>query len=72
MAKRGKRAAKQASGGARLAAAGRVPQLLGWPEEDHDVIREAARVERLHMTQFVQRHALAAAKRILAKSSDSP
>lgn len=64
--------AKQASGGARLVAAGRKPMSLGWLPEDHAAIAAAAREERLPMTAFVIRASLDAARKILSRRVESP
>lgn len=66
------RQARQASGGARLKASGKHPQLLGWDQADWQLIVEAAGLDRRSMTQFVQIAALAAAKKILEKSRNRP
>lgn len=61
---------KQASGGARLKQSGKRPQLLGWSQADAEIIERAAQIEGRPMTQFVQHHALQAAKKILKKSEE--
>ena len=55
------------SGGARLAASGKRPILLGVSAEQHDLLRAAADAESRYVTQFVLHHALAAARKNLAK-----
>ena len=59
---------KQLSGGARLVAAGRHPQTLGWEPGDWAVIEEAARLEFQPVTKFVQRAAIIAARKIIRKN----
>lgn len=56
---------KQASGGARLTAAGKKPMTLGLDPADRDLIERAAAAERMPMTVFVLRAALVAAKKTL-------
>jgi len=60
---------KPKSGGARLAEAGKRPMLLGWTPEDRAIIEQAARLDSRPMATFVQVHALAAAKKIIQKST---
>ena len=59
---------KRPSGGAAIKAAGKSAMLLGWSPGDRALIEAAARIDGRPMTQFVQRAALAAAKKILKKS----
>jgi len=59
---------KQASGGARLRAAGKRAVLLGLTPEQHTKIREAAEIDRRPVTQFLTFHGLAAAEKILKKT----
>jgi len=69
MAKRAKMAAaKQLSGGAKLAAAGRRPMLLGWLPEHREIIQAAAKADGRSMSQFVYHYGLRAAREILAES----
>lgn len=67
-----KKKSAQASGGARLKASGKWPQLLGWPERDRALIEEAAEADGRPLTQFVMHHAREAAKKILEKSANRP
>jgi uncharacterized protein (DUF1778 family) len=62
-----KKKPKQASGGARLTASGKRPMLLGWPQEQAELIQAAALADGRKMTQFVMFHALQAAKKMLEK-----
>lgn len=60
-----KKKTKQASGGARLVASGKIPMTLGLTTEERDLIRQAASAEGRHaMTEFVLHHALEAARKI--------
>jgi uncharacterized protein (DUF1778 family) len=62
---------KQASSAARMQAAGKWLQTLWWRPEAADAIREAADTEGVPYTQFVMRHALAAARKIVKKKENS-
>ena len=62
---------KPASGGARLAAAGRRPMLIGWLPDQREKIQAAATADGRSMTQFVMFHALKSAEKILAESGKS-
>lgn len=57
----------QASGGARLKAAGRHPVLLGLTPEQRAKIQAAAAADNRPVTQFLVHHGLAAAEKILEK-----
>jgi uncharacterized protein (DUF1778 family) len=58
---------KQASGGARLTASGKVPVLLGLRPEQAEALRAAAEKDGRPLTQFLIFHGLAAAEKILKK-----
>lgn len=57
------------SGGARMKAAGKSPILLGVTPEEKQLIQKAADLERRRMTEFLLFHGLAAARKIISKSS---
>lgn len=59
---------RQASGGRRLVASGRRPVTLGILPEDHDLLRQAAEIDRRPLTQFLIYHGLVTARKILEKS----
>lgn len=61
---------KQASGGARLKASGRVPVLLGLLPDQAETIRAAAAADGRPVTQFLVHYGLETAKRILRKSTN--
>ena len=63
--RRRKGPAKQASGGARLKAAGKHPVLLGLLPDQAEKIRAAAEADGRPLTQFFIFHGLAAAEKIL-------
>jgi uncharacterized protein (DUF1778 family) len=56
---------KQASGGARLKAAGKVAVLLGLRPDQAATLRAAAEKDGRPLTQFLVFHGLAAAEKIL-------
>jgi len=60
---------KQASGGARLAAAGKQPILLGVTPEQKEKLKAAATTDGRPLTQFLVFHGLQAAEKILKKIS---
>lgn len=62
--------AKQASGGARLKAAGKHPVLLGLTADQIATVKAAAEHDGRPVTQFLVYHGLQAAKKILGKSSN--
>lgn len=62
-------AKKQASGGARMMAAGRKPVMIGPTADEKDILDRAAQIDGRPTSNFVLNHALIAAKKILAKST---
>lgn len=60
---------KQASGGAKLKAAGKHPVLIGLTADQREKIQEAAATDGRPVTQFLVYHGLMAAKKILEKSA---
>ncbi len=68
---RAKKAPRQASGGARLKAAGRHPVTLGLTPAQRDLIRAAAEKDGRPMTQILLRGGLALAEKILENPGES-
>lgn len=62
---------KQASGGARLVAAGRTPVMLGVPADQIALLREAAAIDSRPVSQYVLLAAVAAAKKTIAAAKKS-
>lgn len=59
---------KKLSGGAYMTSKGEKPILLGATEEEHALIREAAKVERQSMKAFCMMAAMERARRVLKKA----